>query len=51
MYKINCAICPDFKLRMEEMLHILKSKSTLNKQMNAQPKYEIKALIIQALYD
>ena len=38
----------DFKLRMKELLHILKSKPLLNKQMNAQSKYEIKTLIIQA---
>ena len=38
----------DFKLRMKELLHILKSKPELNKQMNAQSKYEIKTLIIQA---
>ncbi len=37
----------DFKLRMKELLHILKSKPLLNKQMNAQSKYEIKTLIIQ----
>jgi len=38
----------DFKLKMKELLHILKSKPVLNKQMNAQSKYEIKTLIIQA---
>ena len=38
----------DFKLRMKELLHILKRKPILNKQMNAQSKYEIKTLIIQA---
>jgi len=37
----------DFKLRMKELLHIFKSKPTLNKQMNAQSKKEIKTLIIQ----
>ncbi len=37
----------DFKLRMKELLHILKSKPLLNKQMNAQSKHEIKTLIIQ----
>ena len=38
----------DFKLRMKELLHILKTKPELNKQMNSQSKYEIKTLIIQA---
>jgi hypothetical protein len=38
----------DFKLRMKELLHILKKKPALNKQMNAQSKYEIKTFIIQA---
>ncbi len=38
----------DFKLKMKELLHILKSKPALNKQMNTQSKYEIKTLIIQA---
>ena len=36
----------DFKLRMKELLHILKNKPELNKQMNSQSKYEIKTLII-----
>jgi hypothetical protein len=38
----------DFKLKMKELLHILKSKPELNKQMNPQSKYEIKTLIITA---
>jgi hypothetical protein len=38
----------DFKLRMKELLHILKKKPALNKQINAQSKYEIKTFIIQA---
>ena len=38
----------DFKLRMKELLHILKEKPELNKQMNSQSKYEIKTLIITA---
>jgi hypothetical protein len=38
----------DFKLKMKELLHILKRKPKLNKQLNAQSKYEIKTLIIQA---
>ena len=37
----------DFKLRMKELLHILKSKPEHNKQLNAQSKYEVKTLIIQ----
>jgi len=38
----------DFKLRMKELLHILKKKPVLNKQMNAQSSFEIKTYIIQA---
>ena len=38
----------DFKLKMKELLHILKNKPELNKQMNPQSKYEIKTLIITA---
>ena len=38
----------DFKLRMKELLHILTGKPELNKQLNAQSKYEIKTFIIQA---
>ena len=38
----------DLKLRVKELLHILKRKPTLNKQLNSQSDYEIKTLIIQA---
>ena len=31
-----------------KILHILKEQPELNKQLNSQPDYEIKALIIQA---
>ena len=40
-------IC-SFKLRMKELLHILKEQPELNKQLNSQSDYEIKTLIIQA---
>ena len=38
----------DTKLRIKELLHILKQKPSLNKQLNSQSNYEIKTLIIQA---
>jgi hypothetical protein len=38
----------DLKLRMKELLHILKTKPELNKQLNSQSQYEIKTLIITA---
>jgi hypothetical protein len=38
----------NFKLRMKELLHILKEQPELNKQLNSQSDYEIKKLIIQA---
>jgi len=38
----------NFKLRMKELLHILKEQPELNKQLNLQTDYEIKTLIIQA---
>jgi len=38
----------DFKLRMKELLHILKTKPELNKQLSSQSAYEIKTLIITA---
>ena len=38
----------DFKLRMKELLHILKSEPELNKQLNSQSNFEIKTLIINA---
>ena len=37
----------DFKFRMREMLHILKNKPQLKKQLNAQSKSEVKTLTIQ----
>jgi hypothetical protein len=37
-----------FKLRMKELLHILKEQPELNKQLNRQSDYEIKTLLIQA---
>jgi hypothetical protein len=37
----------NFKLRMKELLHILKEQSGLNKQLNSKSDYEIKTLIIQ----
>jgi len=36
----------DFKLRMKELLHILKEQPELNKQLNSQSDYKIKTLII-----
>ncbi|CAF0988165.1 unnamed protein product [Brachionus calyciflorus] len=38
----------DMKLRIKELLHILKRKPSLNKQLNSQSNYEIKTLSIQA---
>jgi len=38
----------NFKLRIKELLHILKEQPELNKQLNSQSDYEIKTLIIQA---
>ncbi|CAF1151054.1 unnamed protein product [Brachionus calyciflorus] len=38
----------DMKLPIKELLHILKRKPSLNKQLNSQSNYEIKTLIIQA---
>ena len=38
----------DTKLRVKELLHILKRKPELNKQLNAQSNYEIKTLIVAA---
>jgi hypothetical protein len=37
-----------FKLRMKELLHILKEQLEINKQLNSQSDYKIKTLIIQA---
>jgi hypothetical protein len=38
----------DFKLRMKELLHILKTKPESKKQLNSQSQYEIKTMIITA---
>ena len=38
----------DHKLRIKELLHILKRQPLLNKQLNSQSNYDIKTLIIQA---
>jgi hypothetical protein len=38
----------DLKLRIKELLHILKKKPSLNKQLNDQSQFEIKTFIIQA---
>ena len=38
----------DFKLKMKELLHILKTEPELNKQLNSQSNFEIKTLIINA---
>jgi hypothetical protein len=35
----------NFKLRMKELLHILKEQPELNKQLNSQSDYEIKTLM------
>ena len=36
------------KLEIKELLHIIKEKPPLNRQLNAQSKYNIKTLIITA---
>jgi hypothetical protein len=41
-------VSSNFKLRMKELLHILKEQPELSKQLNLQSDYEIKTLIIQA---
>ena len=38
----------DMKLGIKELLHILRSKPSLNKQLNAQSDFDIKTLLIQA---
>ena len=38
----------DQKLRYKELLHILKQKPELNKQLNSQSNFDTKTLIIQA---
>jgi len=40
----------DFKLRMKELLHILKKQPESNKQLDSHSDYEIKTLIIQAYH-
>ena len=46
--KINDAASTDTKLRVKEMLHTLKRKPLLNKQLNSLSDFEIKTLLIQA---
>ena len=38
----------NFKLCVKELLHILKKKPEMNKQLNAQSDYEIKTVIVKA---
>jgi len=38
----------DLKLRIKELLHILRRKPSLNKQLNAQSDFDIKTFLIQA---
>lgn len=38
----------DFKLQIKELLHILKRKPALNKQLNSQSNFDVKTLIIAA---
>ncbi len=38
----------DMKLRIKELLHILRRKPSLNKQLNAQSEFDIKTILIQA---
>ena len=38
----------DTKLKIKELLHILKRKPSLNRQLNAQSEFDIKTLIIKA---
>ena len=38
----------DIKLRIKELMHILKQKSELKKQLGSQSSFEIKTLLIQA---
>jgi len=38
----------DVKLRIKVLLHILKQKPTLNKQLNSQSDFDIKTFLIQA---
>ena len=39
----------DFKLRMKELLHILKSTPELNKQLNSQSDFDIKKIDNQTI--
>ena len=38
----------NMKLQVKELLHILKQKPKLNKQLNAQSNYDIKTIIVKA---
>ncbi len=38
----------NFKLEMKELLHIVQHKPSLNRQLNAQSKFNIRTLIIAA---
>ena len=38
----------DFKLKIKELLHIIKRKPSLKKQLNSQSDFDIKTIIIQA---
>jgi hypothetical protein len=38
----------DLRLRIKELLHILRKKPSLNKQLNAQSDFDIKTFLIQA---
>ena len=38
----------NFKLEIKELLHIISNKPKLNKQLNAQSKFNIRTLIIAA---
>ena len=42
------AASTDTKLRIKELLHILKREPLLNKQLNSQSNFEINTLLIQA---
>ena len=41
----------DLKLKIKELLHILKRKPELNKQMNSQNEFNIKTILIKAYSD
>ena len=38
----------NMKLQIKELLHILKQKPTLNKQLNSQSNFDIKTIIVKA---